>query len=92
MAHHEPPHLDLSCLLIQLFSSLVVKELKLHVMGKALSHELSCTRTSIVRIVVVNNIDVPICRFFMVCIVLLSRINIISKRSKNFVSLQIQGI
>ena len=27
MAHHEPPHQDLRCLQIQLFSSLVVKEL-----------------------------------------------------------------
>ena len=27
MAHHEPPHQDLHCLQIQLFSSLVVKEL-----------------------------------------------------------------
>ena len=29
MAHHEPPHQDLHCLQIQLFSSLVVKELTL---------------------------------------------------------------
>ena len=28
VAHNEPPHLDLRCLQIQLFSSLVVKELK----------------------------------------------------------------
>ena len=28
MAHYEPPHQDLRCLQIQLFSSLVVKELK----------------------------------------------------------------
>ena len=27
VAHHEPPHQDLRCLQIQLFSSLVVKEL-----------------------------------------------------------------
>ena len=27
MAHHEPPHQDLRCLQIQLFESLVVKEL-----------------------------------------------------------------
>ena len=27
VAHDEPPHLDLRCLLIQLFSSLVLKEL-----------------------------------------------------------------
>ena len=27
MAHYEPPHQDLGCLQIQLFSSLVVKEL-----------------------------------------------------------------
>ena len=30
VAHHEPPHQDLRCLQIQLFSSLVVKELKLN--------------------------------------------------------------
>ena len=29
MAHHEPPHQDLHCLQIQLFSSLVIKELRL---------------------------------------------------------------
>ena len=29
VAHHEPPHQDLRCLQIQLFSSLVVQELKL---------------------------------------------------------------
>ena len=29
MAHYEPPHQDLRCLQIQLFSSLVVKELSL---------------------------------------------------------------
>ena len=29
VAHYEPPHQDLRCLQIQLFSSLVVKELKL---------------------------------------------------------------
>ena len=28
MAHYEPPHQDLRCLQIQLFSSLVVKELR----------------------------------------------------------------
>ena len=28
LAHHEPPHQDLRCLQIQLFSSLVVKEFK----------------------------------------------------------------
>ena len=28
VAHHEPPHQDLRCLQIQLFSSLVVKKLK----------------------------------------------------------------
>ena len=28
MAHYEPPHQDLRCLQIQLFLSLVVKELK----------------------------------------------------------------
>ena len=28
VAHYEPPHQDLRCLQIQLFSSLVVKELK----------------------------------------------------------------
>ena len=27
VAHHEPPHQDLHCLQIQLFSSLVLKEL-----------------------------------------------------------------
>ena len=30
MAHNEPPHQDLRCLQIQLFSSLVVKELRVH--------------------------------------------------------------
>ena len=30
MAHHEPPHQDLRCLQIQLFASLVVKELNKH--------------------------------------------------------------
>ena len=29
VAHHEPPHQDLSCLQIQLFSSLVVKAVRL---------------------------------------------------------------
>ena len=31
VAHYEPPHQDLRCLQIQLFLSLVVKELKLRI-------------------------------------------------------------
>ena len=31
MAHNEPPHQDLRCLQIQLFSSLVVKELRVRI-------------------------------------------------------------
>ena len=30
VAHYEPPHQDLRCLQIQLFSSLILKELKLN--------------------------------------------------------------
>ena len=35
VAHYEPPHQDLRCLQIQLFSSLVVKELNISGMAVA---------------------------------------------------------
>ena len=46
VAHYEPPHQDLRCLQIQLFSSLVVKELTyLHVFGELFIFASSARKT-----------------------------------------------